>query len=153
MSRARVKREGDAHGLSLRGKSSWNLLNRKIKRKERLKRKILGNYKWELSEDYLGIIFWELSVGIIFWKLSVGIIVWELSPSISSRRKVEIYRDTAVSKNMWVIKLLKYTFFESRIKDVKNWKVGSFISFKMVIKHVLLSFFSTIIQGNFFCLN
>ena len=53
-----------------------------------------------MSENYLGIIFWELSLGIIVWELSVGIIVLELSPSISSCRKVEIYRDTGVSKKL-----------------------------------------------------
>ena len=37
------------------------------------------------------------------WELSVGIIVWELWPSISSRRKVEIYRDTGVSKKIFCV--------------------------------------------------
>ena len=35
----------------------------------------------------------------IIWELSSENYQWELSPSISSRRKVEIYRDTGVSKN------------------------------------------------------
>ena len=47
-------------------------------------RKILGNYEWELSVDYQ----WELSLRIITENL-----VYQ------SRRKVEIYRDTGVSKN------------------------------------------------------
>ena len=33
------------------------------------------------------------------WELSSENYEWELSPSVSSRRKVEIYRDTGVSKN------------------------------------------------------
>ena len=33
------------------------------------------------------------------WELSSENYEWELSPSISWRRKVEIYRDTGVSKN------------------------------------------------------
>ena len=46
-------------------------------RKERLKRKILGN-EWELSGNYYR----------------------ELSPSITLHGKVEIYRDTGVSKKV-----------------------------------------------------
>jgi hypothetical protein len=46
-------------------------------------RKILGNYEWELSVDY------RLRIISRNYKLC----------SISSRRKVEIYMDTSVSKN------------------------------------------------------
>ena len=67
--------------------------------KERLKRKILENFVriiWELSSvNY----HWELSSENYHWELSSKNYQWELSPSISSRRKVEIYRDTGVSKN------------------------------------------------------
>ena len=74
-------------------------------------RKILGNYEWELSVDYLGINFWELSGNLllrIIWKFTsenyLGIYFWELS----SRRKVKIYWDTGVSKN-------KINFNEDRL--------------------------------------
>ena len=48
-----------------------------------------------MSENYLGIITENYE-----WELSSENYEWELSPSISSRRKVEIYRDTGVSKNV-----------------------------------------------------
>ena len=54
-----------------------------------------------MSENYLGIIFWELSVGII---------VWELWPSIWSCRKVKIYRDTGVSKNRQLDSYIVFVF-------------------------------------------
>ena len=59
-------------------------------------------------------IIWELSSENYQCELSSENYEWELSPSISSRRKVEIYRDTGVSKNaqifiylMFVIAFLK----------------------------------------------
>ena len=39
-------------------------------------------------------------VRIIFWELLQGIYFWELWPSITLHGKVEIYRDTGVSKNV-----------------------------------------------------
>ena len=69
---------------SLREKSSWNLLNRKIKRKERLnyEQKLRGKI---IRENYQ-------------WKLSVKIITKNYDLVYQWRRKVEIYRDTGVFK-------------------------------------------------------
>ena len=108
MSRARVKKGGGRARSFSERKILVKSPEPEKKRRERLKREILENYEWELSVDYLGIIFWELLVGIIVWELSVEIIVWELSPSISSRRKVEIYRDTGVYKN---VRMCMYVYY------------------------------------------
>ena len=43
-----------------------------------------------MSENYPWII-WELSSENYEWELSSENYEWELSPSVSSRRKVEIY--------------------------------------------------------------
>ena len=51
-----------------------------------------------MSENYPWII-WELSSENYQWELLSENYQWELSPSISSRRKVEIYRDTGISKS------------------------------------------------------
>ena len=93
---------------ALRGKSSWNHLIRKIKCKERL------NYQQKLQEKMITENYdWKLSVKIMsenyHQKLWVKIIrenyLQKLLPSISNyqwRRKVEIYRDTGVSKKLYM---------------------------------------------------
>ena len=75
------------------------------------------NYHWELSsENY----HWELSSENYHWESSENYhwessenYHWELSPSISSRRKVEIYRDTGVFKNIknWDFAIKAFHFF------------------------------------------
>ena len=69
------------------------------------------NYEWELSVDYE----WELSVDY----------EWELSPSMYImiwRRKVEIYRDTGVSKKGFnlVLMLVKTKRFDPTFNMLKN---------------------------------
>ena len=95
----RVKKGGGAHGPSLR----VNLLNLKIKRKERLKRKILGNERELSSENY----HWKLSSENYEWELSSEIYEWELS----SENYYLVYHHAEKLRFIGILRIQKFRLY------------------------------------------
>ena len=109
-----LKGRGTRTVSSLRGKSSWNLPNRQIKRKESLNTNIMMRN----HEGKLGV---EIITGNYQWKLWVEIITENYQLLYQSRGKCEIYRDTSVSKNKFYAFQKIYNFF----KDMGQFRVGA----------------------------
>ena len=84
-----LKKRGTRTVYSLRGKSSLNLQNWEIKRKERFKNHY-KNYQQKLLQNYQQKLL---------QKLSAEIITENHELVYQSRGKCKIYRDTGVSKN------------------------------------------------------